>query len=470
MILRHFLEDSLAQSAYLVGCPATGEALVVDPTIDIRPYIDAAEAEGLRITGVAETHIHADYVSGTRALALATGATPYISGEGGPDWQYTWANEPGVRVLRHGDTFRVGRARVQAVHTPGHTPEHLMFVLTDTAASDKPLGAFTGDFLFVGDVGRPDLLETAAGQVDTMDASARWLFRSLQRTLADLPEHLLIWPGHGRGSACGKSPGGVPVSSLGYERIVNWGLRETDENAFVSAVLADQPDPPMYFAEMKRVNKTGEAAWTADPAPSRLDARQLEAAVTAGALIVDTRPGAPQAGLLPGAIAVQPGRQFSTWAGSVVPSATPFIVIADDEDRAEVARRSLALIGRPAAAGWAAPADVASYQARGGLVDRVRTIGHPAAPHAIVDVRTGAEWRLGHLEGARHLPLARLPERLATSGLDRSAPVLVYCQAGARAVVAATALRRLGFEDVSVLEGGLDGYRRRAAAPVPAHA
>jgi hydroxyacylglutathione hydrolase len=469
MILRHFLEDSLAQSAYLVGCPATGEALVVDPTIDIQQYIDAAAAEGLRITGVAETHIHADYVSGTRALAVATGATPYLSGEGGPDWQYAWANEPGVRVLRHGDTFRIGCARIQAVHTPGHTPEHLMFVLTDTAVTDRPLGAFTGDFLFVGDVGRPDLLETAAGQMGTMETSARRLFGSLQRTLADLPEHLLIWPGHGRGSACGKSLGGVPASSLGYERIVNWGLRETDEDAFVSSVLADQPDPPMYFAEMKRVNKIGEPAWMAVPAPRPLNGAQLADAVAAGTLIVDTRPGAARAGLLPGALAVPPGRLFSTWAGSVVPSATRFIVIAEDESRAEVARRSLALIGRREAVGWASAIDVASYESRGGVVDRLRTMTNPAPQHAIVDVRTGAEWRLGHLSGARHLPLARLPERVATAGLDRSAPVLVYCQAGARAAVAATAMRRLGFGDVSVLEGGLDGYRQRTAAPALAH-
>ena len=244
MILEHLYEDAIAQSAYLVGCGATGEAVVIDPHVDIERYLAAARRRGVRITAVAETHIHADYVSGARALAEATGATLYVSGEGGPDWQYSFAGDPHVRVLHDGDVFEVGRLRLQAVHTPGHTPEHLIYVLTDGGVTDVPLGAFTGDFLFVGDVGRPDLLETAAGQPGTMRASASRLFRSL-RQLDALPDHLVIWPGHGSGSACGKALGGVPVSSLGYERLTNWGLREGSEQAFVEAVLAGQPDPQM---------------------------------------------------------------------------------------------------------------------------------------------------------------------------------------------------------------------------------
>ena len=265
MILKHLFEDSLAQSAYLIGCAASREALVVDPTVDIGRYVEAAAAEGLRITGVAETHIHADFVSGARALAAATGATLYVSGEGGPDWQYAFAGEPGVRVIRHGDTIDLGNIRVDVVHTPGHTPEHLMFLVTDTMASPAALGALTGDFLFVGDVGRPDLLETAAGQKGTMEAGARTLFASL-RGLQTLPDHLVVWPGHGSGSACGKSLGGVPVSSLGYERLANWALRERAEAPFVGTVLEDQPDPPLYFGEMKRVNKVGAPGWSASPA------------------------------------------------------------------------------------------------------------------------------------------------------------------------------------------------------------
>jgi hydroxyacylglutathione hydrolase len=461
MIVKQFYEESLAQSAYLIGCAASGEALVIDPTIDIGPYLAAAEAEGLRITAVAETHIHADFVSGARALATAAGATLYVSGEGGPEWQYAFAHEPGVRVLRNGDVIELGLIRIDVVHTPGHTPEHLMFVVTDTRASSVPLGAFTGDFVFVGDVGRPDLLETAAGQIGTMESSARQLFVSL-RTLLRLPDHLLIWPGHGNGSACGKSLGGVPVSSLGYERLVNWALREGDQRAFVASVLEDQPDPPLYFGEMKRVNKEGVPAWTASPDLSAVDAGALDALVRSGQLVIDVR-GDVSAGALPGALTIPMGRSFSAWAGSVVPSLTPFFIVADSDSAAAVARRALAIIGRPGARGWISPATIDDYRARGGRLEALETIDltdHPPAGGTIVDVRSSAEWRAGHLDGAVHVPLARLPERVP--GLDRSTPVLVYCQAGVRAAVAASALRRMGFTRVASLAGGLSGHRDRA--------
>jgi hydroxyacylglutathione hydrolase len=455
MILKHFYEPSIAQSSYLIGCAATGEALVVDPIIDVRQYFEAAAAEGLRITGVTETHIHADFVSGARALASAAGATLYVSGEGGPDWQYGFAGEPGVRVVHHGDVIEVGNVALEVVHTPGHTPEHLMFVLTDRRASSVPLGAFTGDFLFVGDIGRPDLLETAAGQVGTMEASARRLFASVQ-TLAPFPDHLLIWPGHGSGSACGKNLGGVPVSSLGYERLANWALREPHEQAFVASVLADQPDPPMYFGEMKRVNKLGGAAWAATPLPA-VGARDVPALVAAGRLVIDVR-SAGVDGSIPNAIVVPMDRSFSLWAGSVVP-AQAFIIVADDEIEANAARRELALIGRGEAEGWIGPATLAGYAEAGGHLESLDIVAHPEKDQALVDVRSSAEWRGGHLDGAIHVPLARLPER--TAGIDRSARLLVYCQSGRRSVVAATALRRLGFVNVSSLEGGLTGYRKR---------
>jgi hydroxyacylglutathione hydrolase len=457
MILKHVYEATIAQSAYLVGCAETGEALLIDPNIDIGPYIDAAEAEGLRITGVADTHIHADYVSGALALAEATGATLYVSGEGGPDWQYAFAGAPFVRVLHDGDAIELGRIRLDVVHTPGHTPEHLMFVVTDTRAADAPLGAFTGDFLFVGDVGRPDLLDAAAGQTGTKEPGARRLFASLGR-LAALPDHLVIWPGHGSGSACGKSLGGVPVSSLGYERMTNWALRADAEEGFVSSVLADQPDPPMYFAEMKRVNRTGTAAWSAEPPLTAVVASRVEALVASRELIVDVRSDATRA-LLPGALAIPLGRSFLSWAGALVPSGEPFFIVAEDARAAEAARRALALIGRRDAAGWIAPAVVDEYVAAGGRLDALETIDAPRKGQTIVDVRTTAEWQLGHLDGAVHVPLARLPERL--DALDRLRPLLVYCQAGVRSAVAATALRRLGFARVSSLEGGLAAYARR---------
>jgi hydroxyacylglutathione hydrolase len=406
---------------------------------------------------VAETHIHADFVSGARALAAITGATLYVSGEGGPDWQYSLAGATYIRVVRDGDVIDVGRIRLDVVHTPGHTPEHLVYVVTDTPTSHVPLGVLTGDFLFVGDVGRPDLLETAAGQAGTMQASAHRLFSSLQ-TLEAWPDHLVIWPGHGSGSACGKSLGGVPVSSLGYERLTNWALRERSEEAFVAAVLRDQPDPPMYFAEMKGLNKTGAPAWSRSPELWALDAVDVQALVDDRRLIIDVRAGSTR-GSLPGAIALPLGRNLSAWAGSVVPSAQPFAIVATRRADAEAARHSLALIGRPDAAGWISATVLAAYRERGGLIDAVAVTEAPRPGETLLDVRTTAEWDRGHLDGAVHAPLARLAERLTT--LDPATPVLLICQAGTRAAVAASAMRRLGFSHVTVLDGGLNGYERR---------
>ncbi|HET9708796.1 MAG TPA: MBL fold metallo-hydrolase, partial [Gemmatimonadales bacterium] len=221
MLLKRFYDDGLAQASYLLASERSDAALVVDPNRDVEQYIAAAEAEGLRIAHVTETHIHADFVSGSRELAQRTGATLYLSDEGGADWRYGYAAESGAVLLKHESRIEIGDLSITALHTPGHTPEHLAFLVVDRSAAPAPLGLLSGDFVFVGDVGRPDLLEKAAHAQGTMAASARQLFHSLER-LRDLPDHLQIWPGHGAGSACGKSLGAMPQSTLGYERIANW--------------------------------------------------------------------------------------------------------------------------------------------------------------------------------------------------------------------------------------------------------
>ena len=254
MILRRFYDDGLAQASYLIGCEQTGEAVVIDPNLAIEEYVRAAESEGMRIAHVAETHIHADFASGARALAAATGAELHLSGEGGEGWQYGCRNEPHVHVLHDGDHLGVGQVDIEAMHTPGHTPEHLTFIVTDRARSAAPVGAVTGDFLFVGDVGRPDLLERAAGQAGTMRASAASLYQSVQR-FKRLPDHLQIWPGHGAGSACGKAMSSAAQSTLGYERIANWALEPMSEREFVERVLEGQQPPPPYFGAMKIRNR-----------------------------------------------------------------------------------------------------------------------------------------------------------------------------------------------------------------------
>ena len=200
MLLKRFYENKLAQASYLIGCQATGEALVIDPNRDVEQYVTAAEQQGLRITHVTETHIHADFVSGTRALAKRTGATIYLSNAGGADWKYAFAARDMAHLLWDGDSFKVGNVEITAVHTPGHTPEHLSFMLTDAAVADRAMGVFTGDFIFVSDVGRPDLLERAARIERTMEEAARVLYRSLRR-FRTLPDYLQLWPAHGAGSS-----------------------------------------------------------------------------------------------------------------------------------------------------------------------------------------------------------------------------------------------------------------------------
>ena len=223
MILRRFVEPQLAQMSYLIGCRETRTAIVIDPIRDAGMYIEAAAAANLKITHVTETHIHADYISGTRELAARTGAQMLLSNEGPPNWRYDFAEESSATLLRDGDMFDVGKVRFKVKHTPGHTPEHLSFIVKALDTADEPVGVLTGDFVFVSDVGRPDLLERAADEAGTKEASARLLYLSLSR-IRKLPDYLQIWPAHGAGSACGKALGDMPSSTVGYERLANWAF------------------------------------------------------------------------------------------------------------------------------------------------------------------------------------------------------------------------------------------------------
>jgi hydroxyacylglutathione hydrolase len=465
MILKRFYDEKLAHASWLVGCAATGEALVVDPNRDVGQYVDAAAREGLRITHVAETHIHADFVSGTRELASRTGATPCLSGEGGDDWRYGWGDEAGAVTVMDGSRFSVGRVRVDVMHTPGHTPEHVCFVITDTAGADRPMGVFTGDFVFVGDVGRPDLLERAAHFAGTMETGARTLFRSLQRFKSTLPEWVQLWPAHGAGSACGKALGAVPSTTLGYEKLFNWGLAQGNEEAFVRDVLAGQPEPPMYFAEMKRINRDGPRVLGGFRTPRPLPSEQLAALAAAGETIVDTRRGdAFAARHVPGTLSVPLGRSFLTWAGSVVPFGRPVWLIVEDECAAETIR-DLAMIGLDDTAGYFPPEAVDAAVRAGSRAGSIEDLapdeldGRQATGELeLVDVRNSSEFDAGHLPGAANVPLGRLAERLDELPRDRT--LVVHCQSGARAGVAVSLLRARGFGSVVHLTGDYAAWSR----------
>src|SRR5690554_6181958 len=271
MFFEHIYDKSLAQGSYLVGCQVTGEAIVIDAKRDVDTYVEIAKQNNLRITHITETHIHADYLSGSRELAAITGAKMYLSDEGGEDWQYEFDHIG----LKDGDVIKVGNLSFEVMHTPGHTPESISFLLRDHPATDEPVMIFTGDFVFVGDIGRPDLLEEAAGLIGTKEIGAKQMFQSLKR-FAALPEHIQVWPGHGAGSACGKALGSVPSTTVGYEKIRNWALQfENDEKSFVNSLLSDQPEPPKYFAMMKHLNKVDRPLLTEVPVHPKLSNDQF---------------------------------------------------------------------------------------------------------------------------------------------------------------------------------------------------
>jgi hydroxyacylglutathione hydrolase len=471
MFFRHFYDHQLAQASYLVGCPASGEALVVDPNRNIDQYLQIAHAEGLRVTHVTETHIHADFVSGARELAHRADARLHLSGTGGPDWCYAYAADAGAALLGDGSTFRVGQVEIAVMHTPGHTPEHLTFLVTDTATADQPMGALTGDFLFVGDVGRPDLLERAAHVAGTMEVSARQLFRSLQR-FRRLPDFLQIWPGHGAGSACGKSLGAVPQSTLGYERRFNWAFAVEDEDEFVRAVLAGQPDPPRYFGQMKRINRDGPRL-LGEIRPVLLPVDRLAAVLQEGAIVVDTRPAREFAlGAVPGTINIPLNRAFTTWSGSLLPYDVGLYLLLDDQRDSTVDSvvRQLAGIGLDRVVGYFGAAVMEAWQASRGALQTIPQIeaaevraGASDSHLALLDVRSPSEWAAGHLPGSSNIPVADLQQRLAEIPRDR--PLVVHCHSGSRAAIAASLLRARGMADVRVFSGGFAEWTR-AGYPV----
>ena len=465
MIFVRLFDEPLAQASYLIGCSASGEAVVVDPNRDASQYIATAEAQGLRITAVTETHIHADFVSGARELAARTGATLYLSAAGPPEWQYKFGRERGVVLLADRDSFRVGQVELRAVHTPGHTPEHLSFLVTDTAAAHEPMGVITGDFVFVNDVGRPDLLEKAAHHAGTADTGARQLFHSLE-WFKTLPDHLQIWPGHGAGSACGKGMSAVPQSTVGYERRFNWAFEVTDEEEFVRRVLEGQPEPPRYFGRMKQVNRDGPPILGAIALPERVAEHRLPALLASGTTIVDTRPAADfGTSHIPGTLNIPYNKSFTTWAGSLLSYDRDFYLLVDAARAGMLERivQSLLMIGLDRVSGYFGAEALALWRQEGREVGQVAQmsvtdLAHKRGGVVVLDVRGRNEWDAGHIPGAVHIPLAELADRLPE--LPEDQPIAVHCQGGGRSAIAASLLQAAGHREVSNLTGGFGEWSR----------
>ncbi len=456
MLIRRFYDDRLAQASYLVGCQETGDAIIIDPSRDAATYVAALAAEKMRLLYVTETHIHADYLSGTRDLARATRARPVLSDEGGEGWRYGWAQDAGALLVKDGATLQVGNIKVEVLHTPGHTPEHICFRITDGKATSRPIGIFTGDFIFVGDVGRPDLLERAAGHAGTMEAAARTLYGSIQR-FKPMPDYLQLWPGHGAGSACGKALGSVPSTTLGYERFANWAFTAATEDDFVRMVLEGQPEPPAYFAVMKRLNRDGPPPRPATR-PPQVSIDELRRLLAKGAIVVDARKTAEFGkGYLPGSYNVPLGSSFPTYAGSVVPYDRPIRLVVREE-LLDDALKALSSVGLDNVAGWASPEGITGGAAAPVIepadAERLAAQGKVV----IVDVRKRSEWDEGHIAGALHVPLAELQQRMGE--IPEGKPLVIHCESGGRSSVAASVLRARGRPDVSNLKGGIVAWEK----------
>jgi len=463
MYLKQIANDDLSQYAYLVGCQRTGEALLIDPLRDIGPYIEIAQSEELRITAVAETHIHADFVSGAFEFSrLDPSVSLYLSEEGGDFWRSAWAlGLPGYRPLWQGSSFMVGNLLVEVLHTPGHTPEHLSFLLTDQGGgADEPVALFSGDFLFVGDAGRPDLLEQAAGLSGTQEHGARALFKSLNR-IADLPDHLQVLPGHGAGSSCGKALGAVPSSTLGYERRFNHAFTlalEGNEDRFVSFILDGQPEPPAYFARMKSLNRTGPVPLGPELALKEFSSSDLQAGLSASSWVtVDTR--AVEDALSSHLIGSQfiARNFFSDFAGSFFQPAEELLLVAQSADDAKHMQSSLRCIGFDKVVGFVVPE---TLKALPGTM--LRSIPYFPADRlsadasmdelAVIDVRKATERLQGALDGSLHFPHARI---LSAHQEIPEKPLVVHCQSGLRAAGVATFLARQGRTDIQCAVGAI---------------
>lgn len=461
MFFERIFSDDLAQASYLIGCQRTGEAVVVDPRREPEAYLARARAQGLTITTVTETHIHADYLSGSRELAARAGAALYLSAEGGADWRYRF----GHRGLEHGDTLSVGNVRLEARHTPGHTPEHLSFLLTDGATTDMPGFYLTGDFVFVGDVGRPDLLDESGIGADTREPMAHRLFASLRDEFLTLPDFIQVWPGHGAGSACGKALGAVSSSTVGYEKLVAWWVRyiqNGDVDGFVRALLEGQPEAPSYFARMKRQNRAGPPLQSANDELEELQGTELDEHL----LLIDTRPRSVYAqDAVPGSLHLPLSKSLATHASyGLDPEREPrgLVLLAQSRAEALEVRRRLRQVGIDHVVGF-----IRSSTRLGGRplpVVQPEDLGTITNPY-LLDVRSKSEYdagHAGHLPGAAQMHAGQVLQRLET--LPRDSTIVSYCQSGARNTVIASALRLAGFEVVE-LAGSFEAWQE-AGQPV----
>ncbi len=455
MFFKHVYDKTLSHASYLIGCQAKGVAIVIDAQRDVDVYTEIAKQNNLKITHITETHIHADFLCGSRELAAITGAELYLSDEGGPDWQYEFKHHG----LKNGDKINVGNLTLEVIHTPGHTPESISFLLTDNPATDKPAMIFTGDFVFVGDVGRPDLLEKAAGLIGTKEIGAKQMFQSVNN-FAELPDYVQVWPAHGAGSACGKALGAVPSSTVGYEKIRNWAFQfGNDENGFVKTLLDGQPEPPKYFAMMKHLNKVERPLLIDVPQHSKLSKEQFIQAYNDGIKVIDTRNKLDFAkSHIPGSLNIQGNNSFANWSGWFLNYREQFILVADD-DKMEDLTRKLMRIGLDNIYGY-----VFNINELGLKLETSQTIDIAEFEKyikddnaQIIDVRGATEFNEYHVDDATNVFVGTIADNLDKIKKDKQ--IILHCQSGDRSSIAQSVLAKNGFRNVKNYLGGMKEWK-----------
>jgi hydroxyacylglutathione hydrolase len=451
MYFEQFYLTCLSHASYMLG--SEGVAAVVDPQRDINIYLDEARKNNLRIEHVIETHLHADFVSGHHELAERTGAKIYLGARAG-------AKFPHVPV-RDGDEIAFGRCRLRFLETPGHTVESISIVVTDLDRGPEPFAVLTGDTLFIGDVGRPDLSPD-----HTPQQLAGLLYDSLREKLLRLPDSVEVYPAHGAGSLCGRQLSNERRSTIGKERASNYALRAASKEEFVRLLTSELPERPGYFGQDVEINRAGAAPLAELPPIPALSPAEVESAQRRDAVVLDTRPGNQFAlGHIPGAIHIGLSGQFASWAGIVLGLDRDLILVAEDPERVAESRLRLARVGIERVAGYLADG-MASWARESRPVAQIPQVSAEELnrlrredPESvqIVDVRRRSEWESGHIPGARHHALDHLSETMAK--LDRSRLIAVHCKSGYRSMIAASLLRRGGGGQVVDLTGGIDAWR-----------
>jgi hydroxyacylglutathione hydrolase len=455
MHFEQFYLGCLAHASYMLA--SEGEAVVIDPQRDVEIYLQAAETNHVSIRHIFETHLHADFVSGHRELAARTGARIYMGSQ-------AEATFPHV-AIEDGFELQVGKMRITAVETPGHTPESMCFVITDEEKSPAPWAILTGDTLFLGDVGRPDLSKRYSPV-----QLAGMLYDSLHNKVLKLANEVLVYPAHGAGSLCGRNMRAERVSTIGTERLTNYALQIKSREEFVKQLTSNLPARPAYFSQDAEINRTGATSLSDLPALSPIEPAELKSLLAEGAIALDVRPGDQfAAGHVPGSVNIALSGQFASWAGALLGLSASPILIADSQEEVSEARMRLARIGLEDSRGYlnggveawkqaGLPLATLSQISIGALNDQLGV-----SDLQVLDVRREPEWEAGHIERATWWPLDNF--KVAPPEIDHDIPIAVHCKGGYRSMIACSLLQRAGFQNVVNIVGGFDAWQQ-AKLPV----